>query len=33
MIHRSPYAEVEIPTADVTSFVFENAGARADGPR
>ena len=32
MIHRSPYAEVEIPTADVTSFVIEHAASRADKP-
>ena len=32
MIHRSPYAEVQIPTADVTSFVFEHAASRAAEP-
>jgi acyl-CoA synthetase (AMP-forming)/AMP-acid ligase II len=32
MIHRGPEPDVEIPNLDLTSFVFEHAGGRADKP-
>jgi acyl-CoA synthetase (AMP-forming)/AMP-acid ligase II len=31
-IHTGPYEDVEIPDVDITSFVFEHAGERADKP-